>query len=213
MLPGIGDTDNAMQGIEVRCRWGYKRARIGQADPRFASVLILVSVIAVVCLGYLTYQGLQRTHLQIASFVAIYAVATILYMNVGVWLHEQLHCLAYWRSVPRRQMRIHFERRYILALSGYYRVNGAIPYRTQKRALLAPLVLTGILSAFGLLGSLILPNWWLPVLLTMAIASVVDMVHDIYMVLKMRPIGDKGRYWDKGSEIHVVWKVNKSGSS
>ena len=196
-----------MQGTELKLKCGYNWMRIGHADPWFSAVFILAAAIVVVCLGYWAFQEIRTTGHQLASLFAIYAVAAVFYMNVGVWLHEQLHCLAYRGSVPRRQIRVCFERRYILALSGHYRVNAPITYQVQKRALLAPLILCGVFAILGGLGSLILPGWWLPVLLAMAVASLVDMLHDIYMVLKMHPIGDEGRYWDKGSELHVVWEA------
>ena len=43
-------------------------------------------------------------------------------------------------------------------------------------------------------------------MLTMAVAGVMDMTHDFYMYSQIRLIGEKGKYWDKGHEIEVVWK-------
>lgn len=200
-----------MKGTELKLKCGYNWMRIGHAGSGFSAVFILAVAIAVVCLGYWAFQEMRPTGHVLVSFLAIYAVAVIFYMNAGVWLHEQLHCLAYLGSVPRRHIRACFERKYILALSGHYRVNVPISYRVQKRALLAPLILCGGFVISGWLGSFILPGWWLPVMLTLAVASLADMLHDIYMVMEMSPIGDKGRYWDKGSEIHVVWQVVNSG--
>ena len=85
-------------------------------------------------------------------------------------------------------------------------VIGPINYRINRRALLAPFGLSIGLAVVGLLGNLILPNWWLPVLLTMAMAGIIDMTHDFYMYSKIRVIGEKGRYWDTGKYIEVVWK-------
>jgi hypothetical protein len=211
MASGPGDKDHSMRGTELKSKCGYNWMRIGHADAWFSVVAILAATTAVVCLGYWAYQEMQAMEHRLVSFCLIYAVAAVFYMNAGVWLHEQLHCLAYRGSVPSRQIRVSFERRFILAVSGCYRVNAPITYRVQKRALLAPLILCGFFSISGGLGSLILPGWWLPVLLTLAVASLVDMLHDIYMVLKMRAIGDKGRYWDRGAELHVVWKAEGRG--
>jgi len=200
-----------MRGTELKSKCGYNWMRIGHADASFSAVAILAAATAVVCLGYWAYQEMQATEHRLVHFCVIYALAAVFYMNAGVWLHEQLHCLAYRGSIPSRQIRVSFERRFIVGLSGRYRVNGQIAYRVQKRALLAPLILCGVLALLGGLGSLVLPGWWLPVLLTLAVAGLADMVHDIYMVLKMRPIGDRGRCWDRGSELHVVWKVEGRG--
>ena len=58
----------------------------------------------------------------------------------------------------------------------------------------------------GWLGSYILPGWWLPLLATLAVISAWDMVHDVYWLLQIRGIGAKGKYWDNGHELYVVWK-------
>jgi hypothetical protein len=91
-------------------------------------------------------------------------------------------------------------------LNGHYTVKGPITYRTNQRALLAPLTLPIGLSAIGLMGNLFLPGWWLPVLLTMGVAGLIDMIHDFYMYSKIRVIGEKGKYWGTGKYLEVVWK-------
>ena len=97
-------------------------------------------------------------------------------------------------------------RKYILMLSGYYRVIGAINYRVMRRALLAPLILSVSLLVIGYLGSYVLPGWWLPLLITLAVVGLIDMTHDFYMYLQIRFIGEKGKYWDTGKELEVAWK-------
>ncbi|MEW5825571.1 MAG: hypothetical protein AB1778_01960 [Candidatus Bipolaricaulota bacterium] len=202
-------TGSSMRGTERKSKCGYCWMRIGRADSWFSAAVILAAATAVVCLGYWAYQEMRAMEHRLVSILGIYALAGIFYGNVGVWMHEQLHGLAYRGSIPAKRIRVSYERRLILGLRGCYRVNGRMAYRIQRRALLAPLVLCGALAVLGGLGSLVLPGWWLPVLLSLAVASLADMLHDIYMVLKMRPIGDKGRYWDRGSEVHVVWKAER----
>jgi hypothetical protein len=195
-----------MQGTLLKRKCGYKWMRIGHADARFSTVILLAAVVVMICLVYWAYRELAKTEWPLVKLLAIYSVAAILYVNLGVWLHEQLHCLPYRGTVPKTRTRILFERKFLLALSGHYRVTGAVNYRIQRRALLAPLVLSVTLAVGGGLGSFVLPGWWLPLLLTVAVASLLDMIHDFYMVSKIRPIGEKGKYWDSGRELDVVWK-------
>jgi len=195
-----------MQGTMQKQKCGYRWMRIGYADARFSMVIILVSLSAIIYLASWAYREIPDTEWRWANFVAIYVVAAILYMNLGVWLHEQLHCLAIRGTNAKNRTHINFGRKYILFLNGHYTVKGPMAYRTNKRALLAPLVLTIGLSVVGLIGSFILPGWWLPVLLTMAVASIIDMTHDFYMYLKIRVIGEKGKYWDMGQYLEVVWR-------
>jgi hypothetical protein len=195
-----------MQGTSLKRKWGYKWMRIGYADARFSTAITLAAVAGMISLAYWAYRELADTGWPLVKLLAIYFIAAILYLNLGVWLHEQLHCLPYRGGGPQPRTHIFFERKFILALSGHYRVTGAANYRIQRRALLAPLALGMTLSVGGALGSFVLPGWWLPVLLTIAVASLWDMTHDFYMVLKIRPIGEKGKYWDTGRELDVVWK-------
>ena len=83
---------------------------------------------------------------------------------------------------------------------------GSINYRTMIRALLAPSIQSIGLLVVGLIGNLALPGWWLPVLMTLAMAGIIDMTNDLYMYMKIRSIGNKGKYWDTGKELEVVWK-------
>jgi hypothetical protein len=195
-----------MQGTFQKEKCGYKWMRIGHADARFTNVIVFVSLSAIIFLALWVYWETPKTEWHWVNFLAIYLVAAILYLNLGVWFHEQLHCLAFWGTAHEKQTRIIFERKYVLALSGHYRVRGAISYRIMRRALLAPINLSISLLIIGWLGSLILPGWWFPILLTMAVAGVIDMTHDFYMYSQIRLIGEKGKYWDKGTEIEVVWK-------
>jgi hypothetical protein len=114
--------------------------------------------------------------------------------------------LAFRGTRPERRAHIVYERKYILTLSGHYRVSGAIDYRTMSRALLGPLILVAGLLAIGWLGSFRLPGWWFPLLATLAVAGVLDMTHDLYMYWQIRPIGERGRYWDRGRVLEVVSK-------
>ena len=195
-----------MQGIMQKQKCGYKWRRIGYADARFSNVIKFVSLSALVVLAIWVYMEIPDTEWHLANFLVVYLVAALLYINIGVWLHEQLHCLAFLGTTHEKQTHITYERKYILALSGHYRVKGAINYRILKRALLAPLLLSVSMFVVGWLGSLILPGWWLPLLLSIVVASLLDMIHDFYMYLQIRLIGNEGKYWDTGRELEVVWK-------
>jgi hypothetical protein len=138
--------------------------------------------------------------------VVVYLVAATLYIKAGVWLHEQLHCLAFLGNVHKRLTYITYKWKYILALSGYYWARGANNYRNMRRALLAPLLLSIRLMVVGWLGSLALPDWWLPILLSLIVVSLLDMVHDLYMYSQIRVIGRRGKYWDRGRELEIIWK-------
>lgn len=180
--------------------------RIGYADTKFSTAILMVSLSAIIFLAIWTFGELPNTKWRLGNFLVIYFIAAIIYTNFGVWLHEQLHCLAYRGTKPENRTLIKFNRKGILILNGYYRVKGSINYRIIRRALLAPFVLSIGLAVVGLIGNLILPNWWLPVLLSMAVAGMIDMTHDFYMYSIIRVIGEKGKYWDTGKHMEVVWK-------
>ena len=195
-----------MQGTLQKRKCGYNWKRIGYADARFSTVIILVSLSVIIYLASWAYREIPDTEWRWANFVGIYVVAAILYMNVGVWFHEQLHCLAFRGTTYEKRTHITYHRKYLLMLSGYYRVDGAVSYWIMRRALLGPLILSIGLLIMGWLGNYILPGWWLPVSMTIAVAGLVDMTHDFYMYLQIRLIGEKGKYWDTGKELEVVWK-------
>ena len=180
--------------------------RIGYADTKFSAVILIASLSTIMFLAIWAFRELPNTKWRWGNFLAIYFIATIIYTNFGVWLHEHLHCLAYRNAKPENRTLITFNRKNILFLNGYYRVKGSIIYQINRRALLAPFILSIGLAVVGFIGNLILPNWWLPVLLTMAVAGIIDMTHDFYMYSKIRVIGEKGRYWDTGKYMEVVWK-------
>jgi hypothetical protein len=180
--------------------------RVGYADTKFALMILIGSSFIMVLLAVWAFQEMPNTEGRLVNFLAICLLAALIYANVGVWLHEQLHCLAFRGAIPKRRTQTSFSRKYILFLDGHYRVVGAIDYRTHVRALLAPFSLSVGLAAVGILGSVILPGWWLPVLLAMAVAAMMDMTHDFHMCLQIRAIGTRGRYWDSGRHMDVVWK-------
>ena len=195
-----------MQGTLKKQKCGYKWMRIGYADTKFSTAILIVSLSVIVFLALWAYREMPNIKWRWSNFLSIYFVATIIYTNIGVWIHEQLHCLAFRGTTPENRTHISFSRKYILFLNGHYRARGANNYRIQRRALLAPFVLSVGLSAVGLLGNLILPGWWLPILLTMAVAGMIDMTHDFYMYSQIRVVGKKGKYWDTGKYLEVVWK-------
>ena len=196
-----------MQGTLQKQKCGYQWMRIGYADTKFSIAILIVSLSVMGFLAIWAYREMANTEWRLVIFLTTYFVAAIIYTNLGVWIHEQLHCLAFRGTTPENRTHISFSRKYILFLNGHYQVKGAINYPIARRALLAPFVLSVGLSVVGLLGNLILPGWWLPILLTMAVAGMIDMTHDFYMYSQIRGIGEKGKYWDTGKELEVVWKA------
>ena len=194
-----------MQGTIRKQRCGFHWMRIGFAERSF-SVPYLGALISIIVLLSIWIVGeLPKNGLRWALFAAVYLTSGLIYSNLGVWLHEHLHCLAY-RGGEKNRTTIHFSRRFFLFLDGHYQVQGPIDYRTNKRALFAPAFLAAAWVLLGIAGNLFLPGWWLPVMLTLAALSLMDMIHDFYMLLKMKPVGDKGKYWDTGKYMEVVWK-------
>jgi hypothetical protein len=179
--------------------------RIGFADRSFSTPFLAVLVSIIVFLAIWTFRELPKNGFRWLSFTAVYLTAGLVYTNPGVWLHEHLHCLVY-RGRERNRTNIHFSRRKFFFLDGHYRVQGSIDYLTNRHALLMPIILVAAFVLLGLSGNWFLPGWWLPVMLTLAAASLMDMIHDFYMVLKIRQIGENGKYWDTGKYMEVVWK-------
>jgi len=178
--------------------------RIGYADTGFSNIVLFVSLATMFFLAIWVYNEIPKTNWRLINFLAIYLIAAPLYTNLGVWLHEKLHCLAYQGT--GHETHIVFQRKIFLFLTGHYRVRGAVNCRNMSRALLAPFFQSIGLVVVGLIGNLGLPGWWLPISLSLAAAGIIDMTHDLYMCLKIRSIGNKGKYWDTGKELEVVWK-------
>lgn len=195
-----------MQGTVQRQRSGYKWMRIGYANTKFSMAILLDSLCIMILLAIWAFREMPETKWRLGNFLLVYFIAALIYTNLGVWLHEQLHCLALRGNPPEHRTHINFSRKYILFLNGHYRVKGAIDYCTNRRALLAPFVLSVALVAIGFFGNLILPGWWFPILLSMAVAGLIDMTHDFYMYSQIRVVGKKGKYWDTGKYMEVVWK-------
>jgi hypothetical protein len=76
----------------------------------------------------------------------------------------------------------------------------------MRRALLTPSLLSLSLIVIGFLIKPLAPGWCLPILLTLAMSVIIDMTHDLFMYSKIRSIGDKGKYWDLGHYLEVVWQ-------
>lgn len=195
-----------MQGTLRKQRHGCQWMRVGSAEPKFSRVFVLASLFVVICLAFRTYTQLPATGLRPVYFIAIYLIAAVLYLNLGVWIHEQLHCLPFRGTVYEKHLQIFYQRKYLVALHGYYRVTGAIDYQILRRALLGPLGLVTGWLVIGWLGSLILPGWWFPTFGTLAAVSALDMVHDFYWLSRTQQVGEKGKYWDNGHELEVVWR-------
>jgi hypothetical protein len=202
----LNDRGFMMRGTIREQEDGINRMRVGYAGSKFSKLILFVSLIGMIFLAWWVYREIPATGWRVVNFLLVYLVAVVLYANFGVWIHEQLHCLAFRGTPLEKRTQITFTRKYILALSGHYIVKGEIDYRTLRRALLAPFGLVVGLGSVGLIGSLFLPGWWFPLLLSMALAGVLDMTHDLYWVSQIRPVGDKGSYRDNGHELLVVWK-------
>jgi hypothetical protein len=202
----LNDIGFMMRGTIREHEDGINRMRVGYADSKFSMLILFVSLIGMLFLAWWVYREIPATGWRVVNFLLAYLVAVILYANLGVWIHEQLHCLAFRGTPLENQTQITFTRKYILALSGHYIVSGEIDYQTLRRALLAPFGLVVGLVSVGFIGSVFLPGWWLPLLLSMALAGILDMTHDLYWVSQIHPVGDKGSYWDNGHELLVAWK-------
>ncbi len=195
-----------MQTTIRKQKCGYQWMRVGHAGSGFTLAVALASAVVMIYLGLWIYREIPATAWRTIYFLGLVLSAILLYINLGVWLHEQLHCLPFRGTIHEKRVRIVYQRKYVLVLSGYYRVRGPLGYRVIRRALLAPLLLSVGLLALGWLGSLLLPGWWFPLLAMLAVVSVTDMLHDLYWVMQIRPVGDRGKYWDRGSTLEVVWK-------
>ncbi len=195
-----------MQGTLQKQMGGYQWMRIGFATNGFSARLKLGCGLALILLATWTYLELPATPMRLAYFIILYLAAAVAYLNFGVWLHEQLHCLAFYGADPSLPTHIVYKRKWLLGLNGHYSVQGGFQYGTARRALLGPLNLSIALLVAGVLGDPVLPGWWLPLLLSLAVVSLLDMIHDLYMYSQIRLIGDKGRYWDRGRVTEVVWK-------
>ena len=72
--------------------------QIGYADTRFSKTILIPALLIVIFLAIWAYREMPDGKWHWVNFIAIYLIATIFYMNVGVWLHEQLHCLVLRRT-------------------------------------------------------------------------------------------------------------------
>lgn len=195
-----------MQGTKRRQRLGYEWMRVGFATTRFKAVVLALFLVTVLLLAFWMYLALPAGPWLLLRFAGLYAAAALVYVNFGVWVHEQLHCLPYRAPAYRGRTHISYARKYLVALHGWYRVTGPVGYRVLRRALLGPMILVGFWVVLAWLGILILPGWWVPLLLTLAAMSLLDMVHDLYWLAQVRSVGVLGKYWDNGHELEVVWK-------
>ena len=195
-----------MQGIEIKQKRGFYRMRIGSANKRFKLTLLFFSILTIIALAYWLYREIPDNSRRFLTMSVIYFTSAVLYINPGVWLHEQLHCLGFLGADKDYHAKITYIRKYMIILSGYYRVTGSLPYPIMRRALLGPALFVFLSIAAGWIGNFFLPGWWLPLCLTMAVVGVIDMTTDLYWYLQIRKIAEKGKYWDKGRELHIVWK-------
>jgi len=113
-----------MQGTLKKQVCGYKWIRIGYADTKFSTTLLTGSLFVIILLAFWVYKELPDTKWRLVNFLSIYFVAAILYTNIGVWLHEQLHCLAFLGTTLENRTLISFSRKHFLFLNGYYKVRG-----------------------------------------------------------------------------------------
>ena len=97
-----------MQGTLCKQKNGYNWMRVGYADAKFANIMILVSLSTIVYLAFWVYREIPETKSRLVYFLAIYFVAAILYLNLGVWIHEQLHCFAFKGTAHEKRMHIIF---------------------------------------------------------------------------------------------------------
>ena len=183
-----------------------EQIRIGKADRKTIITFYAIAIPLLILLAYWIFRSIASSSEKWWQMLLIYFLAALFYVNAGVWVHEQLHCLGFRGSANQANTSITYERKFGLLLTGYYSVEGEIEYAVLRRALLMPLWLACGFTLLGLLGTFILPAWWLPAMLTLALVSLFDMIHDVYMVSEMRKIGTKGIYRDHGHYLEVRLK-------
>ena len=103
-----------MQGTLQKQKCGYRWMRIGYADSGFSNVFILIASLILIYLAFWVYFELPDSKWRLINFLVLYFIAAVLYGNLGVWLHEQLHCLAYRGSPNENRTQIFFTRKYLL---------------------------------------------------------------------------------------------------
>ena len=180
--------------------------QIGSADRVFTFTFSSVALIFLMYFAYRFYQAIPDTRWRIEILLASYLAIALVYMNLGVWLHEQLHFWGFKGMEKKRNANIVYIRKHLLLLSGYYHVTGSLKYRTMVQALLGPILLALFSIVIGVVGSWYLPDGWLPLMMTISVMGMVDMITDLYWYTKIRKIGTKGKYWDRGRELNIVWK-------
>ncbi len=195
-----------MQGAKQGQKLGYQWMRVGFATLWFRIVAIFLFVCTMLALAFWAYLALPPGPWHMLRFAALYVGAALLYINFGVWIHEQLHCLAYRGPEYAKRAHIYYARKYLIGLNGWYSVTGPIGYRVLRGALLGPMILVAAWILIAWVGSLALPGWWAPLMLTLAAMSLMDMLHDLYWLARVRSIGELGKYWDNGRALDVVWK-------
>jgi hypothetical protein len=195
-----------MQGTIQEKHGSFTLTRIGFADSRFALAFMIPCAVLLLYLAFRVGVGISASPARPLVFISLYLAAFLVYYNLGVWIHEKLHCLAFRGTVQEDQAKITYVRKFGVILTGYYRVTGAMTYPIMRKALLGPSVLVPGMLAIGLLGSIFLPAWWLPLLTSMAVLALMDMLHDLYMLKQIRLIGERGKYWDTGKYLEVLWK-------
>ena len=193
-----------MKGISEKIKDGKKYIYIGHANKKMSRVFYFLAVPILIALAVWIFFSLSQSNWRVLQILLIYAGAFLIYGTLGVWLHEQLHCLGFRGTANEANTSITYERKFGVLLTGYYSVEGEIEYPILRRALLMPLCLAAGFILIGCIGALFLPGWWLPILLTLAVVSIFDMIHDIYMVSEMRKIGTKGIYKDCGHYLEVI---------
>ena len=183
-----------------------KQVHIGKADQKTIIIFNAIAIPVLIVCSVWIFRALPESNWKWIQFLLIYLIAGLFYLNAGVWIHEQLHCLGFRGTPNEANTSINYERKFGLLLTGYYSVEGDIEYAVLRRALLIPLWLAVCFILLGSIGTFFLPKWWLPIMLTLAIISMFDMVHDVYMVSQMRKIGTKGIYKDCGQYLEAIIK-------
>ena len=184
----------------------YCRTIIRNANNGFNLLLLTFLILCLIIFIIMLYHSISESNWRIGIIIILFIAITLTYLNVGVWLHEQLH---YWglRNLDKNhKAKIVYCRRNILILSGYYRVIGCLDYNRIVQSLLGPIYIPLATIIIGVIGNILLPAWWLPVMMIISIFGLYDMKTDLFWYFQIRNINTKGKYWDKGKELHVVWK-------
>jgi len=177
--------------------------RIGRASKLFSVCFLGIIGIFEVIVSIDYFQKIPYSNLRIVVFLISIIVVVLGYLNLGIWIHEKLHRMIYFKG---KYVDVVYNRKMGIILNGYCRIKGNIKYRTLVNSLISPGIITVFFLILGILG-FVFSIYWYPLLFILSFISVQDMCTDIFWCIKIRKIKNQGKYWDNGEYLDVVWKT------